>query len=56
LIVATPWLSGSIAFVGPARLRKKVSSASSRTSLFTTAVTVLVVWPGSKVRLPIADS
>ena len=56
LIVPSPWLSASVAFVGPARFRKNVSLASSSTSEWTTTGIGFVVWPGSKESAPITGS
>ena len=48
-IVPTPVSSASVAFVGSASTKLKVSSGSTSTSPFTNTETCLVVSPGSKL-------
>src|SRR5262245_18975578 len=42
-----------VALVGLLKLTAKLSFGSARRSPFTTAVTVLLVWPGAKVSVPL---
>jgi hypothetical protein len=51
-IVPTPSLSEIVAFTGPARLTRNVSSISSSTSPLTRTVTVFVVSPATNVTVP----
>ncbi len=53
-IVPTPWPVPMVAFVGPLRLTKNVSSASSSPSSITTTVTGCAVTPGANVKVPAA--
>jgi hypothetical protein len=52
-IVPNPWLSAMTAFVGLERLTKYVSSGSTWMSPKTRTLNVRVVWPASKVRVPV---
>ena len=52
VIVPIPWPSAIVALTGSDRLAKKVSSISSRVSLVVCTVSVRVVVPGLKTRLP----
>jgi hypothetical protein len=56
VIVPTPWLSASVAFVGPLRLTKKVSLSSSSRSALTVTATCLVVSPAAKSTAPLVAS
>ncbi len=53
-IVPTPWPVPMVAFVGPLRLTRNVSSASSSASSITATVTGCAVTPGANVRVPAA--
>ncbi len=53
VIVPNAWASGSVAFVGFVRFRKKRSVTSLNRSPLTLTVTVLVVSPGLKVSPPL---
>jgi hypothetical protein len=52
-IVLIPWPSVMTAFVGLLRLTTKVSLGSASRSPFTKMVTVMLVSPGAKVRVPL---
>jgi hypothetical protein len=52
VIVPIAWPSARVALTGSARLTKKCSSGSSSRSGVTATVSVRVVWPGLKTRLP----
>ena len=54
MIVPTAWASEIVAFVGPERLRKKLSVTSSSRSPFTSTITCCVVCPAANVSVPVS--